>query len=175
MIPANDFREMLAPHVWTHPESYAGFSPEGDYVLAAQHRDSDTLTRSNWLVFTRDFHPEEFDGRSNDFASRPAVYTWSASHCMVGWVDYMCIRADAPESVLASAAESLAALSDYPILDESHFCDLEYTEACEYWERMSVRERASYCAESDISIFAARRDYLPEDPNGTLLERLRGN
>ena len=35
---------------WVHPNSYAGFSPDGDYLIVTQHRESDALDRSNWTT-----------------------------------------------------------------------------------------------------------------------------
>ncbi len=64
------------------------------------------------------------------------------------------------------------AVCDYPVVDEDDWSMLEYDEACEYWERMSVRERADYCERAGISIFAARRHYLPQDDRGALYELL---
>ncbi len=66
-----------------------------------------------------------------------------------------------------------AALADYPVLDEMHWSDLEWTEASDYWASLSVRDRAEICQQSGASIFSARRDYLPEDDTGAIMECLR--
>jgi hypothetical protein len=60
-------------------------------------------------------------------------------------------------------------------MSDEHFSELEYTEAADYWARMRVRDRVEYCERAGISIFAARRDYLPPDNTGALLELLNGN
>lgn len=82
---------------------------------------------------------------------------------------------DAPEPLLIAAAEWLAALADYPVADEADFSELEWSEAAEYWEQMSVRDRAELIRESKCgaSIYAARRDTLPDDDSGALMDRLR--
>jgi hypothetical protein len=50
---------------------------------------------------------------------------------------------------------------------------LELNEAADYWANMSVRERTHYCRDAKISIFAARRNHMPDDPNGYLFDRIR--
>ena len=43
---------------WEHPSDYGGFSPDGDFVLLSQHRDSDVLSRSNWIRVCEDMKAE---------------------------------------------------------------------------------------------------------------------
>lgn len=159
--------------VWRRPRDYAGFSPDGDYLIASVHRDSDTISRSNWAVLCADLGAEFYASRECT-DERPPCYAWRAAHWAVGWIEYLCVRADAPGDLIARAIEWMAALEDYPVADDGHLTDLEYTEACDFWERMRVRERAEYCARAGVSIFAARRDELPDDPTGALLQSLNG-
>ena len=167
-----DTLEILAPRAWTRPDSYIAFddsaNPVGHYVIAAQHRDSDVLERSNFECIKRDM--SELPGSDN------WLYTFSASHWAVGWVEYLILRNDAPETALGMAAEIVAALEDYPVYDESHYSDLEYTEICEAWESLTPRGRAAAIKHTgaNCSIFAARRAFLPEDDNGALWQFLRG-
>ncbi len=84
---------------WEHPDSYAGFSPDGDYILVTKHRDSGTLDRSNYTRIYADMDaladsfPEPTDG---DEYRTDWVYSWRASHWAVGWVEYVMLRQDAP-------------------------------------------------------------------------------
>ena len=176
MSPESDYREILADCAWKHPRDYGGFSPDGDYVICTQNRDSSALDRSNYRRIYADLGAQAFDGGYDvDPETRPAVYDWRAGHWACGWVEYLCVRHDAPEAVLIQAAEIVSALSDYPVYDESDFSELEYDEACEYWESMSVRERAEMIRDTrcGASMFAARRPELPQDDNGSLMESLR--
>ena len=161
---------------WEHPRDYGGFSPEGDYVITSKNRDSDSLTRSNWECIGHDMSAEAYDDGTDGFESRPTVYHWRAGHWACGWVEYMMVRADAPKDILAKADEILRRLDVFPVYDEHHWSALEWDEACEYWERMSISDRVELIrrANNGISIFAARHDYIPEDPNGALIEYLRG-
>ena len=66
-------------------------------------------------------------------------------------------------------------LEDYPILDEMDWSEREWDAACEVWEHAGLRERIEYCSRAGISIFAARRDELPQDDNGSLRDYLLGH
>lgn len=160
---------------WQRPSSYAGFSPTTDYLILSRHRDSPLIDRVNWDVAGEQLGAEPMDhGSSQDIPDdRPNVYHWRAGHCLVGWVEYMMVRGDAPQDTLDKAGEIVCSLADYPVLDEDRFSDTEYSAVCDYWERCSVRERVDYLSEAGLNIFAARRGELPPDDCGHLYERLR--
>lgn len=180
--------EHLQSVAWSHPDHYAGFSPDGDYLILTQHRESDTVTRSNWIVGLETLQdackglpdaPDErlafgFMQSKGDLSPRSEgwVYVFRASHPLVGWIEYMLVRKDAPESVLQTAGEIICSLAGYPVLNDDHLGELEFEEACEYWANCSVRERIGLIDGSDVSIFAARRDEFPRDDSGWILERI---
>jgi hypothetical protein len=91
----------------------------------------------------------------------------------VGWVEWIAIH-ESDSQALEKANEIMRRLDGYPVVNEDHWSELEWNEACEYWERLSVRDRAEYCQRAGLSIFAARRDYMPSDDSGMLMELLRG-
>lgn len=165
--------EHLAEHAWKHPDCYGGFSPDGDYCILSRHRDSLLMDESNWEEACEELNAEAYDGGNEHFDPRPTVYHWRAGHWAVGWVECLMVRADAPQATLDAAGEILCSLADYPILNEDAYSEREFNAVCDYWERCSVRERAEYCKEHNISIFAARRAELPRDDNGYLYESLR--
>ncbi len=113
------------------------------FIAAAQHRDSDCLTRSNFRSFKA------------ALAAQPAIAGWSSddvggytvesfNHWAVGWVEYLLIN---PECKLAVglAEELRASLEDYPVLDENDFSQLESDEANEVWTNcFSPAERIKY-------------------------------
>lgn len=148
--------------LWTRPDNYGGAEWPDYYVFLGQHRDSDSIERSNFISGLK-----ALGGESD------TVLVVREGHWAVGWVEWIAIHKTDKKS-LAVANEIADALEDYPVVDENHLSDLEWNEACEYWERMSVRDRAEYCERAGISIFAARRDCLPQDNNGGLMELLRG-
>lgn len=152
---------------WTRPESFMQHCEEWFYTRACfifigQNRDSDSVTRSNFQCALR-----ELGGESD------TVAVIRESHWACGWIEWIAIH-ESDAAALECADEMAGALSDYPVLDDEHWSELEWTEAHDYWESMDVRERAYYCERAGISIFAARRDYMPIDDSGHLLELLNG-
>lgn len=164
--------------LWTRPDSYMGPDWDQFYVVMGQNRDSDALNRSNWAVALERLQAEEtkLGGAMLDPEGDSYLQIVRDHHWAVGWVEFIYLRKDAPVSILELADSMRAQIANYPILDESHFSNLEYEEACESWAIMSVRERAELIRDEkiDVSIFAARREKLPQDDDGRLLEYLRG-
>ena len=167
--------------IWETPSDYFGFDPVGDIGVAAKHRDSDALARSNFtaakasLLEAAGLDAEVIaacDG--DDMDARPVVYDWRASHWAVGWVEYLMVRADAPQAVLDEAQAIADALEDYPALDEDDWSQLAHEEASDFWASLSVRQRADYIKDyaPEVSIFAARRDWVPSN-DGRLDEVLQ--
>jgi len=151
MISLELAKEYLEPTIWEHPFDYGGYSPNGAYIFASVNRDSSLLEQSNWDCINKAF--------DNEF-----VITWRAGHWAVGWVEYFGIAENAPDEMIIEAAEIVAALADYPILDESDYSERQYEAVQEYWENESIRYRLeifkdSGAAEEGQSVFCIRRDY----------------
>ena len=124
--------------------------------VVSQHRDSDALERSNFTVVADDLlrrfgdyvsqHAEGCDvldgteGPACDCARD--VVTESFGHWAVGWTESVLVRVEAerlrstdlqmPTTAWVASAEWLEALESYPVADEAHYSELEYTEALEY-------------------------------------------
>jgi hypothetical protein len=54
-------------------------------------------------------------------------------------------------------------LTDYPVIDDNHFSELEYNTAQDNWGNMSIRDRIYVCKKYNVSILKARHDYIPEE------------
>lgn len=147
---------------WTMPDSYIGAEWPEYFVFIGQSRDADALTRSNFECGLR-----ALGGESD------SVLVIRERHWAVGWVEWIAIHESNVEAILA-ADEMACALADYPVLDESHFSELEWDEAQNYWESLRLRERVELCAEGGVSIFAARRDSIPSEDSGFIYERCAG-
>ena len=140
-------------------------SPDvSDWLVApcGKNRDSGILTESNWETLRkllRAADPEERDHFVAGF-----------NHWACGWLEIILVRPDSSAARVAEEAES--SLSDYPILSESDYSEREWEAVREYWSRSSVRERLEMIRESrgKVSPFAARRDELPDDPDGRFSE-----
>ena len=147
--------------LWTYPDSYMGATWYDYYVFLGRCRDSDLLTRSN---FERAL--ELIGGETR------TVLIVSANHWAVGWVEFIGIhKSDA--AALEHADEIAAALEEYPIVDEEHYSNMEWDEACDYWERASIRDRIELCHSAGESIFAARRDTFTGDVFDQVIEMIR--
>lgn len=146
---------------WTLPDNYAGAHWPEYFVFLAQHRDSDSITRSNFVCGLKAI------GGETD-----TVIVVREGHWAVGWVEWIAVH-ESDVDALEKADNIACALKDYPVVSDDHLSEIEWDEAADYWQRASVRERAEICARLDLSIFAARHDYMPADDTGALLEYLR--
>lgn len=155
----------------THFADFGAVNRADYYVAIGQHRNSDSVTRSNFRTMLRNLGGES-----------ETVLILRDSHFAVGWVEALYIH-ESDTARCEQADDMLRRLEDYPILDESDHSGLEWNETAEYWARMSVRERTEWITRantynaytrvsSPIPVFAARRPELPEDPNGRLFELL---
>jgi len=148
--------------LWEYPEYYAGATHYGSYVFLGQHRDSGTLSESNFAVGLK-----ALGGESD------TVKVIREGHWGVGWVEWISI-AQRDTKALQLASAMLDELEVYPVLCDEHHSELELTYAANQWESYSVRERASLCREAGISKFAARRDCVPSDDQGYIQQYLLG-
>jgi hypothetical protein len=107
---------------WTRPDHYAGEQFPEYFVFLGRHRDSDILSNSNFDCALR-----ELGGESE------TVIIARAGHWAVGWVESILIH-ESDSKALQAADEMAAALSDYPVLDESDFSEREFEAVLEYWD-----------------------------------------
>lgn len=138
---------------WTLPQCYVGAEWRGFYSAGfGQSRDSDVLERSNFQVACNRLMTLDSDTPDGEECTVQIV---RENHWAVGWVEWIAIHeSNAP--ALDLARELCSKANDYPILDESHFSDLEWSEANDYWERMSISERLDYTKDCGLPCFAAR-------------------
>lgn len=139
-------------------------------VPVGQTRDSGDLDQSNFSAALK-----MLGGEGDN------VIVCRFNHWGPGWFEIILVRPGTAEAAKAEEIES--SLADYPVLDEEDWSNREWDTACRTWEMMSLRERVEllgscretwlHCKYSDTpSIFAARRDELPQDPDGRLFEYL---
>lgn len=101
--------------------NYTGHVPESEWLcLLTRNRDSDCLTESNWRCAL-----EQLGGESDE------VEVFRFGHWACGWWEALAIREGSPQADVAR--EIHASLSDYPVLDEGDFCELESEEANRIW------------------------------------------
>ena len=125
-------------------------------------RDADSLATSNWDVVTESILK---------VAQHDETEIHRMGHWACGWYEILVIHS-ADTAALQVADQWAATLADYPIADESHWSELQWNTAAEVWESWGLRDRMEACERYGISIMAARRDEMPEDPQGGLLDYL---
>lgn len=143
---------------WERPDSYCGHNPVGDYVIYSRTRDSSILENSNYDLILAELKAEADKYPDID----QPVYDFRASHWAVGWVEYIIVEKDAPQSILDMAEDILRGLADYPVVSEEDYSEKQYDAVHEYWENCGLRERMEWCKDAGESIFSARHDDIPE-------------
>lgn len=120
--------------LWALPSSYFGATWEGFYSSGfGQHRDSDCLARSNFRVAWKAI---------SEVSERAQIV--SENHWAVGWVEWIAIPAD-DYAALKVADECMAAVDNYPVLNDTDHSELEQEEANEVWASCySPKERIEY-------------------------------
>ena len=111
-------------------DNYMGEIPEDKWhVVLTRSRDSDILTESNWTVAL-----EQLGGEGDN------VEIHRFGHWACGWWEALCVSKDS--DVWETAKEIHDSLSDYPVLNEEHFCEMEAEEANKVWrDCFSPKER----------------------------------
>jgi len=141
---------------WQHPTgfdsdaNFIGTKPSG-YVIASRTRDSSLLEESNFESILKDL------GGESD-----SVDVIRHGHWACGWVKYLIVKRDAETKLLDRCVDIVRDLADYPVYDENEYRNRQYEAICSYWEAANLRERVELCQESKVTVFAARRDEIPE-------------
>lgn len=108
---------------WTMPDHYFGEVWPAYYSSGVgQSRDSDALERSNFFCMLR-----ELGGETE------TVQVVRESHWAVGWVEWIAIHQD-DEKALQVADAIKGKLKDYPVVDESHWSEVEQEDANLTWK-----------------------------------------
>ena len=88
---------------WKTPDNYFGDEWYDYYVGLSRHRDSDTLTESNFITFL-----QRLGGESK------TVFIVRESHWAVGWIEWIAIHKDDKEA-LGLAEVMFDDINDYPV------------------------------------------------------------
>lgn len=146
--------------LWTLPDCYMGEKWYDYYVVLGQHRDSDSLSRSNFTCAHKilkdivNAHPD-WDW-PND---APLLVNPYESHWAVGHIEWLGIHKHAPQELIDAADKILADIDDYPCLNETHWSDLQFNEANDYWDSLPIQCRLKdFIQPAGIRCFAARHD-----------------
>lgn len=112
----------------------AYYGDREDWLVGLGHnRDSNDLEESNFEVFLHGL------GGESDTVAVERFGHWGC-----GWIEVVLIKPGAEDKIEA-AEEMLAALEDYPVLDDGDFCEREHAHAERVWEsRYDNKERVAY-------------------------------
>ena len=123
-------------------------------VPVGRSRDSGVRSESNFEVALRILGGES-----------ETVEVHRFGHWGPGWFEIIIVHPSREDEV----QEIEDSLENYSLLDDMDYSEREYDRACEVWSRMRLKDRIKACARYHVSIFAARRDEIPEDATGDLL------
>ncbi len=138
----------IAENGFGHPSSYAGPDFSDYIVLIGSNRDADLLTQSNWEVACELFPEDESENTLHI----------TQGHWACGWIELLLIKHVGFEKDinirlnLYKAMKTREALDDYPVLDDSHFCEHERNSMHENFEgekKYFIRDLAEFI---DINI-----------------------
>lgn len=121
-----------------------------DWLVAPvlRARDSGTLDLSNFRMTLKRLGGESATVEVHRFR-----------HWGPGWIEIILVH-----PARAADVEAIEkSLERYPLLDEMDYSALEWEKASNYWQSLPRRWRIEWCVKYGISIFAARRDTLPDD------------
>tara|TARA_R110002020_G_scaffold403374_3_gene613534 strand:+ start:2882 stop:3514 length:633 start_codon:yes stop_codon:yes gene_type:complete len=110
---------------WKTPSEYGGYDPVGHYVVMSTHRDDGIEGEENFKAATPILEAVARralaigKGAWWKTSDDPITWVWRAGDWACGWVEYLMVNKDAPQSVIATAEDILKQLEDYPILDEA--------------------------------------------------------
>lgn len=136
------------------------FDPAGSFLSERQDwlvapcsitRDSGILELSNWRSMLHAMDPSD---------DSPDVEVHRFGHWGPGWYEIAIVRPGTGAHDIA--LEISSSLEDYPILCEDDYSEREWESACESWEATDTGDRIKILARHGLSIFAARRDSIPD-------------
>lgn len=151
---------------WDHPTgfdsnaNFVGYKPTG-YVIYSRNRDSSILEETNFAAILDNL------GGEGDL-----VRVIRHGHWMCGWIEYITVDDTAPDSLLDQCVEIAKALAGYPVYSDDRYSEAQYEAIADHWERSNLRDRVDYCRDAGVSIFAARRDIVPDDVQELLSESI---
>jgi hypothetical protein len=124
------------PSGWDSYSNYLGEIPEPEWLcVLTRNRNSDCITESNWRCALKQLGGEGENVTIDRFG-----------HWACGWWEALSVKAGSPEHRIAQEIKS--SLSDYLVLDEDDFSQLEDEEAQKVWQDCyRDRDRIEYIRE----------------------------
>jgi hypothetical protein len=84
---------------------------------------------AKWQEFNFYFFKEKFGNYCHEF---------ECSHWVIGWINYLLVNPETPDSILAQMEGYLEGLEDYPIIDDFEYSEWAYEKSAEEWGNMNI-------------------------------------
>lgn len=166
-------------HPWERASDYAGADLRGWYTVYSQTRDEGIGVQVNYRLIYEKLRKLNTEIEDGDGELVDSVTDARFGHWACGWYETILIHRSNTKA-LDLAEQIMRGVDQYPLVDDIATSEEQWAQAQEQWESMSIRERCElmrdelgyWIERGTVSLFAARRDELPEDPQGSLLEAL---
>jgi len=139
-MPYAEYAEQFAGN-WKEFQSFGWYGKPDTAdqcgIYNGRSRDSDLLTISNWEVLQRELDP--FIGSIDDGAT---IEIQTHSHWGPGWLECFVIQVYKDGEItegFKQFCDLVWTLEDYPVLDESDYCEREYNDTLENIENIASR------------------------------------
>ncbi len=122
------------------------------------NRDSNVLAQANWKALSKIL--AKFNG---DYE------VLRFGHWACGWFEIVVIK---PDSKCQEEVEKIEkAISDYPVICDITYSQMESEEISSIWSGLSISERINLCNKCKISIFSSRGNSVPYEVYGEIREK----
>jgi len=121
--------------------NYMGERYDDYYRVIMRTRDSDILVDSNFETVKKAL--EGLEAAYTDERDYAYVLDIRTGHWAVGWFETIMVHENAPDDILRTADEMVAAVSEYPILDEEDYYQREREEKEQSWDNWGKDESIS--------------------------------
>lgn len=151
-----------APTEFDHRGAFLRDPPRGNWIVVPvlRTRDSGVRADSNFETALKIL------GYTDGNEDRVEVHSFN--HWGPGWFEIILVH----PRLVYQVEELQRTLDTCAILDETDYSEREHAAASKYWESCNTGERMYWCQRYRVSVFAARRDEIPQDPSGELLSAL---
>lgn len=142
--------------LWGHPtgfdsdSNFIGYKPMG-YVIYVRNRDSSILENVN------------FDGVLLALGGEcEHVEIVRHNHWACGWIEYIVVNKQAPTALLDQCVDIVKSLAVYPVFCEDSYITAQDEAIQTHWLNLTLSDRIDVCRDNGVTIFAARREHVPD-------------
>jgi hypothetical protein len=94
------------------------------------------------------FEESNFENIKEILGNHAEIFRFNHWGCV--YFELILISPNVPDEIKEKCGEILYSLSEYPILNESHYSDLRFEKCFEYWDSLSKEERKQELRENNV-------------------------